>query len=195
MRVPFWTIPALLLAVIVLASSFACGGDSDGGGEPVDGVYPTATLPAELPEVFIVSGTPQPPSNNSGGTYVVQDGDTPSSIAAQFNVSLDELLSVNGITDPTSLFVGQELTIPGTGGTAEPQDDPTAAPTEPPAEEEPPPEPTSAAEDGTYIVQEGDTPETIAAQFGISAEDLMDANGITDPTSLLIGDVLTIPGQ
>ena len=45
----------------------------------------------------------------------------------------------------------------------------------------------------TYEVVSGDTLFDIAAQFGVSAEALAEANGITDPTLLQIGQVLTIP--
>ncbi len=46
-----------------------------------------------------------------------------------------------------------------------------------------------------YTVQPGDTPDSIAAQFGITWQELLAANGIDDPTKLQIGQVLKIPGQ
>jgi LysM repeat protein len=93
-------------------------------------------------------------------------------------------MEVNEITDPASLSVGQKLVIPGQQpgrvpeGTATPESEATT--------------PTPSAE-GVYIVQEGDYPGSIAEQFGISAEELMEANGITDPTSLMVGQELIIP--
>ena len=51
----------------------------------------------------------------SGKTYVVESGDTLTTIAEKFydDPSLDDFLAeVNGITDPTQLSVGQELLIP-----------------------------------------------------------------------------------
>jgi murein DD-endopeptidase MepM/ murein hydrolase activator NlpD len=45
-----------------------------------------------------------------------------------------------------------------------------------------------------YIVQAGDTLNSIALRFGISAEDLQQANGIADPNNLKIGQRLVIPG-
>jgi len=45
-----------------------------------------------------------------------------------------------------------------------------------------------------YIVQEGDTLYTIALAFGVSVEALQQANGITDPSLLAIGQTLIIPG-
>lgn len=50
-----------------------------------------------------------------GKTYVVEEGDSLTTIAVKFydDPSLDNYLAeVNGITDPTQLAVGQELLIP-----------------------------------------------------------------------------------
>jgi len=52
----------------------------------------------------------------SGPIYIVQPGDTLSSIAARFSVSLTDLLSANGITDPNQLAADQHLIIPGLEG-------------------------------------------------------------------------------
>jgi len=187
---PRWLIVTLSFALFAALTAFvACGGggsDNEASNNP--DVIPTATLPASLPEPVIL-GASQVPSGG-GSTYTVQDGDTFSSIAAQFGITTEELMAANSITDPLALLVGQELTIPG--ASAPPQaTNPTPAapePTEPPAQE--PPDTTGGQ---TYTVQEGDFPESIAAQFGITAEELMAANGITDPASLHVGDVLTIP--
>jgi LysM repeat protein len=53
--------------------------------------------------------------------------------------------------------------------------------------------PAATAGPQTYEVASGDTLFDIAAEFGVSAEALAEANGITDPTLLQIGQVLTIP--
>lgn len=51
-----------------------------------------------------------------GPIYIVQSGDSLSTIALRFSVDLTELMSANGITDPNSLDVGQQLVIPGLEG-------------------------------------------------------------------------------
>jgi LysM repeat protein len=187
-RVRLWTFPLLLILLVAGLPAFSCGsGSKSGNGQVNRKDVPTATLPSTLPDPLIVSGTPRPPA---GGTYTVESGDNPSSIAAQFGISVDDLMAANGITDPTLLHVGQKLVIPGAqqvlGDTATPR--PTAAAASPTAR------PTASQGGGqTYTVQEGDIPETIAARYGINAEELMAANGITDPTSLQIGQKLIIP--
>jgi LysM repeat protein len=68
-----------------------------------------------------------------------------------------------------------------------PTPSPTPLPTPRPATPTPKPTPR------TYRVQSGDTLSSIAARFGVSTQALINANGITDPNSLSIGQVLIIP--
>ena len=56
----------------------------------------------------------------------------------------------------------------------------------------PPPVPTPGIEQ-RYVVREGDTLSAIAARFGVSEEAILDANGITDPDRILVGQELSIP--
>lgn len=51
-----------------------------------------------------------------GPIYIVQPGDSLSSIAARFSVSMADLMSANGITDPNRLAADQQLVIPGLEG-------------------------------------------------------------------------------
>ena len=45
----------------------------------------------------------------SGGSYVVQSGDTLSGIAAELGTSVDRLMAANGLTDPDMVYAGQTL--------------------------------------------------------------------------------------
>jgi LysM repeat protein len=45
----------------------------------------------------------------------------------------------------------------------------------------------------TYVVQPGDTLGAIAQRYDLAVEDVMAANGLTDPNTLAIGQVLIIP--
>ena len=179
-------LPALLVALIVL--TLACGEEETAGTAGAQGLtdpdtVATSTPWATPPAVVYVEGGPGP-TGPGAGTYTVQAGDTLFDIALRFEVGVEELMEVNDITDPASLSIGQTLVIPGEGpgvvpeGTATPEGEAATA--------------TPSAE-GVYVVQEGDYPGSIAEQFGISAEELMEANGITDPTSLVVGQELIIP--
>ena len=100
--------------------------------------------------------------------YVVQSGDTLWSIARKFGVSVNEIRELNNLTS-NLLRLGQVLRIPGV--------------------EEPTPVPPSG---DTYIVQRGDSLWSIANRFGITVNQLRDANNLT--TDLLsLGQVLQIP--
>jgi murein DD-endopeptidase MepM/ murein hydrolase activator NlpD len=57
-----------------------------------------------------------PAAQSGDPIYLVQSGDTLSSIALRFGVTSDELQTANGITDPNSLAIGQQLVIPGLDG-------------------------------------------------------------------------------
>ena len=57
------------------------------------------------------------------------------------------------------------------------------------------PGPVAAQEDGpVYIVQEGDTLIGIALRFGVDVDDLAAANGLADPSAILPGMQLRLPG-
>ena len=47
----------------------------------------------------------------SGGSYVVQSGDTLTGIAAELGTSVDSLMSANGLTDPDLIYAGQTLSF------------------------------------------------------------------------------------
>jgi LysM repeat protein len=193
---------AIVLVAAGLLASACSSGDDDETATPAGGAataIPTATPYVEPPPATIVAATaaafePTPTATApAGGTsdalsYTVQPGDSLLAIAARFGVDADEIAGANGITDPSALFVGQELLIPGAAdeGSPEPTPEPTAEPTETPA---------TAGGAELYVVQSGDTVIGIAAAFGVTVDDIAAANGLTeaDFTGLQIGQELLIP--
>ena len=106
--------------------------------------------------------------------YVVQRGDTIFSIARSFDIDRDELMRVNGITDPTRLQVGQRLFIPE-------------------------PVVVTGGSDGNrgellYRVVQGDTFYGIARRYGLTVNQLLAANSLPSNYVLRQGDMLRIPG-
>jgi LysM repeat protein len=142
------------------------------------GVTPDAILSINTladPDVLMVGqelkipGTP-PAGYGGRRTYTVRPGDTLSSIALRFGVSVAELQQVNNIRDEDQIFVGQELVIPASSTVSQP------------------PTPTR-----TYTVQPGDTLFSIALRHGVTVWALQVANNISDPDAIYPGQVLVIP--
>lgn len=102
----------------------------------------------------------------------------PGVIAAAYGISVDLLMRLNNIADPTVLQIGQRLFIPV-----------TITPT--PAT--PPPSPSPTPEPRYYIIQKGDVLLAIAAEYETTVEAIMIVNNIADPRSLQIGQKLFIP--
>ena len=108
---------------------------------------------------------------------VVKPGETLGEIAERYGVSVNRLMQANGIKDPTLVQIGQRLVIPGrsTGSSSGGG--------------------SGRASGSSVVVQSGDTIGEIAERYGVSAERLMQANGIKDPTLVQIGQRLVIPGR
>lgn len=67
------------------------------------------------------------PQPAPGGTYVVQPGDNLSRIAQRFNTTLSAILAINSIPNPSLIYAGQVINLPG-GTTAPPANPGTPAP-------------------------------------------------------------------
>ena len=111
----------------------------------------------------------------SGGSYVVQRGDTLFSISRRYGVSVHDLAATNGLAWNSWIYTGQRLTIPGTSSPS-----PVAAP---------------AATGSTYVVRAGDTLLSVALRHGISASQLASANGRAWNAWVYAGQRLVIPGD
>lgn len=133
-------------------------------------------VPTTTPMFRPLTATPTPQSFY----YTIEEGDVAVSIAAQYNISIDTLLEVNNISDPTLLQIGQELLIPVTI-----TPEPTASPT-------PRYSPTPTPEPVYHIVAAGDTLLDIAIQFDTTTEALMVTNTLANPHDLSIGQELLI---
>lgn len=110
----------------------------------------------------------------SAANYVVQSGDTLSIIASEYGVSVDEIVEANGIQNPNLIYVGEELFIPtGNGDTSA--------------------TPGQGGGAVIYTVVAGDSIPDIAWRFGVTSEDLANANGLEPPWVIYPGDQLVIP--
>ena len=70
------------------------------------------TTPGQVPNAAAASESPHPTSGN-GTTHVVTRGETLTSIAKQYKVSVEDLQKFNRIEDGRKLQAGQTIMIPG----------------------------------------------------------------------------------
>jgi Tol biopolymer transport system component/LysM repeat protein len=75
-------------------------------------ISPTLSTATPLPVAVLPTASALPTQAPIEGiSYVVQAGDTLTSIAYQFGVSLDSLLQLNGLSLDSTIYVGQILTV------------------------------------------------------------------------------------
>jgi len=118
---------------------------------PQPAATPTTTAPEGQPDIPLV--------------HVVEEGETLFSIAQQYETTVDILLQLNDIADPSLLYVGQELVIPGGGGTL------VAA---------------------VHLLQLGDTLPGLAAGYDTTVDDIAAQNNLVSAGKLVAGMPLTI---
>ncbi|MCA9908573.1 MAG: LysM peptidoglycan-binding domain-containing protein [Anaerolineae bacterium] len=153
-------------------------------------VFPTST-PANGTPSATPSGLITPTALGAGTdecTYVVQAGEGLFRIALNNDFTLEEMRAANPdlVGDNPILQPGQVLNLPNCESTsASPATEPTQAPVVEP--------PVGGGDTTTYVVQSGDTLFTIAQQFGITVQDIVNANTLTNPDRLDIGQTLIIP--
>jgi LysM repeat protein len=123
------------------------------------------------------TGGPSAPAPSSGGTHVVQPGENLYRIALRYGTTIMALANANGISEPTQIRVGQTLIIPGGTGAPAP---PSASP-------------PSAGQ--THTVRPGETLSAIARRYGVSVWVLARANSLANPSLIVPGQVLVIPGS
>ena len=90
--------------LVVPVSSSSTGTSSSMSAAPSDSISSSSTAPS-----FSASGA---------RTHTVKSGEYPGKIASQYDMTTDELLALNGITDPRKLQVGKVLKVSGSSSTA-----------------------------------------------------------------------------
>jgi LysM repeat protein len=110
-----------------------------------------------------------PPDASLAGVHLVVPGDAMSTIAEAFDVSIETLMSYNGITNPDLIQVGDIILVPKAATLA------------------------SVGNQATDVVQSGDTLFSISQRFGVTVDAIMQANGLTDRDTVRIGQLLVIP--
>lgn len=120
-----------------------------------------------IPSIYSQEQTPPPPPDVI--IHVVQRGENLYRISLQYGLTVEQIANANGIVNTGSITVGQRLIIPSANTV---------------------PEPTLTTQ--THIVKAGESLSRIAELYGMTTEALASLNGITNPNSLYVGQILQI---
>jgi LysM repeat protein len=104
---------AFLLAVTVAVLLVKSGLDNGSQDQPVAGPTTTArtTTTAPTTTIRLTDSTPATTAPANAQYYVIQSGDTLGSIAANYNTTVDQLLTLNPAVDPSALQPGQRIRV------------------------------------------------------------------------------------
>jgi LysM repeat protein len=204
----------LLLHVVAVGGIFAFSAlkDRQQGETAARGETPSAQ--AEVARKGAASSAPEsgrtagfPPSDSGERLHRVKAGETLAGIASQYGLAVQDLEGANQLKPGAPLAAGKDLAIPEKSGvkpmpldvqkliesprqtklqTTAPSIVKSAAATAVT-------EPDNPDEAGTYVVQKGDNPASIARKHKVSYSDLLKINHIEDPKKLQIGQKLIIP--
>lgn len=125
-------------------------------------VTPTATRDA--PGTPAAEATPTAEAAPAPTTHIIEEGENLTTIAAQYEVTVADLMLVNGLDEDSLIYPGQELLLPGQPGA-----------------------PLAAA----YTVQVGDTLAGVARKFAITPAEIAATNHLVADT-LYAGQSLSL---
>lgn len=117
--------------------------------------------------------------SGDGGSYVtVGRGDSLSLIAALNGMTVNELMQLNGLSNPNNVWIGQRLLVSGGGGSnaAVSSDD------------------TVTSDGSIHVVQRGETLSHVARRYGLSIQQLMNMNNLSNPNHVYVGQQLYVLG-
>ena len=119
-------------------------------------------------------GTLAAPPEIGETVHIVQLGETLSSIAGRYGVTVEVLMAANDLVNPNYIYVGQRLVIPTASGGSHGEGGRYA---------------------GRHVVKVGETLTSIAFRYGTTVAALAAANGLRDADFIYVGQVLNVPGS
>lgn len=113
----------------------------------------------------------------SAASYTVKSGDTLSGIASRYNTTVNQIVSLNQLSNPNLIYVGQVLKLKNSQTTNSSSSSSSS---------------TAATTVGTYTVKAGDTLSAIASRYSTSSSTLASLNSLSNPNLIYVGQVLKV---
>ncbi len=140
-----------------------------------------ASEPAPAVQEPVTAATPEPAPAEAAQVYVVKSHDTLWRIAKQHNMTVAELLALNGLADGAVIRAGQHVQVRGAAGAMAPAEATTPVAAVAPA----------VPAYTHYTVQPGDTYFSIARKFKCAVQELQQLN---TNQALRFDQVILVPG-
>lgn len=132
---------------------------------------------AQKPKTSTLATTTGKQLHQDTHNYTVKSGDTLSAIASRYGMTVNALVTLNGIRNANLIYPGQVLRVADSGqGSTVSQ------------------KATTTTTTGSYTVRYGDTLSAIASRYGTSTSTLASINGISNPNWIYPGQVLKLSG-
>ena len=116
-------------------------------------------------------------TETSSASYTVKSGDTLSGIASQYNTTVNQIVSLNQLSNPNLIYVGQVLKLKNSQTTNSSSSSSSS---------------TATTTAGTYTVKAGDTLSAIASRYSTSSSTLASLNSLSNPNLIYVGQVLKV---
>ena len=134
--------------------------------------------------------------SSTGGTYTVVSGDGLYAIARKTGTSIEELLSLNGLSLNSTIYPGQVLKLSSSSETSAHEESASNEEESSTSIQETSEESAASSEQpltsGTYTVVSGDGLYAIARKTGTSIEELLSLNGLSLNSTIYPGQVLKL---
>lgn len=123
-----------------------------------------------------IKTAPQPAKKDRLGQHTVQRGETITSIAGAYGMSIDEIAELNGLSGNMSIRPGQKITVSG-------------------SEKKAAKNKSSSATARFHKVRKGDTLFSIADRYGVSVGQLTEWNGLVRKKAIQPGQKLRVASR
>lgn len=134
---------------------------------PSPQIQPLASATATTTPTATPAAREEPVRPTPTAVYTVQPGDTLASIARTHDTTVDELLRLNDLPEPSLIQAGQTIVLP--------------------------PSPAAATATTVHTVAAGETLALIAAKYQTTVETLLELNHLADPNVIPVGEPLIVP--